>query len=115
MYCDNCGAKVEDDATFCPKCGQQLLAEKTPVAVPPPTRIPHYARKRDDDFLCFGEHEEGNPYVGGIVLICIGLFLAVLFFDLDEIIPFFRIEYLIVLAFFFFGVVAIIQGMRKGK
>ncbi|MFX0170515.1 MAG: zinc-ribbon domain-containing protein [Candidatus Hodarchaeota archaeon] len=116
MYCDSCGALMDDDATFCSKCGQQLVPQKTPVDVPKPTRTPHYVRrKRDEDFLCFGEEREDNPYVGGIILICVGLFLAVIFFDLDEIIPIFRVEYLLVLGFILFGIIVIIQGMRKGK
>ncbi|MFX0183020.1 MAG: zinc ribbon domain-containing protein [Candidatus Hodarchaeota archaeon] len=110
MYCDSCGAQVDDDATFCSKCGQQLIPQKTPVDVPRPTRTPQYVRKRrDEDFLCFGEQREENPYIGGIILICIGLFLAVIFFDL------FRVEYLLVLGFILFGAIAIIQGVRKGK
>lgn len=115
MYCDNCGAQVEDDAAFCPKCGQQLLAEKVPMDVPPPTRTPRYARKRDEDFLCFGERREDNPWIGGIIFICIGLFLAVIFFDLDQLFPIFRIEYLLVLGFFVLGIGMIIQAMRKGR
>jgi hypothetical protein len=110
MYCDSCGAQVDDDATFCSKCGQQLIPQKAPTAAPIPTRTPHYVRrKRDEDFLCFGEEREENPYIGGIILICLGLFLAVIFFDL------FRVEYLLVLGFILFGVIAIIQGVRKGK
>lgn len=114
MYCDNCGNQVEDDAVFCPKCGQQLSAQKTPSDVPPPTRTPQITRRRDEDFLCFGEEQADNPYVGGIIFILIGLFLAVIFFDLDQIIPIFRVEYLIVLGFFLFGAILIIQAVRKG-
>ncbi|MFX0124195.1 MAG: zinc-ribbon domain-containing protein [Candidatus Hodarchaeota archaeon] len=110
MYCDNCGAQVEDDAAFCPKCGQQLLPQKVPVDVPPPSRAPHYARKRDEDFLCFGEQREENPWIGGIIFICIGLFLAVIFFDID-----FPIEFLLVLGFFVLGLAMIIQAIRKGR
>lgn len=115
MYCDNCGAQVEDDAAFCPRCGQQLLAEKVSMDVPPPTRTPRYARKRDENFLCFGEEHESNPWIGGIIFICIGLFLAVIFFDLDQFIPIFRIEYLLVLGFFVLGIGMIIQAIRKGR
>ena len=114
MYCDNCGAQVEDDAAFCPRCGQQLIAAKPPMDVPPPTRTPHYARKRDEDFLCFGEQREDNPWIGGIIFICIGLFLAVIFFDI-ELPWFFQIEYLLVLGFFGIGLVMIIQAIRKGR
>ncbi|MFX1283741.1 MAG: zinc ribbon domain-containing protein [Promethearchaeota archaeon] len=115
MYCDNCGNQVEDNAAFCPKCGQQLLPQKVPVDVPPPSRTPQYARKREEDFLCFGEQREENPWIGGIIFICIGLFLAVLFFDLDKLIPFFQIEYLLVFGFFIIGLIMIIQAIRKGN
>jgi len=119
MYCDNCGNRVEDDAAFCPKCGQQLLPQKAPVDVPPPSRTPYYARKREEDFLCFGEKREENPWIGGIIFICIGLFLAVILFDLDELlvigdIAIFRIEYLLVFGFFIIGLIMIIQAIRKG-
>lgn len=120
MYCDNCGNQVEDDAAFCPKCGQQLLPQKAPVGVPPPSRTPHYARKREEDFLCFGEKREENPWISGIVFICIGLFLAVIFFDLDDLlviggVALFRIEYLLVFGFFIIGLIMIIQAIRKGN
>ncbi|MFX1336958.1 MAG: zinc-ribbon domain-containing protein [Promethearchaeota archaeon] len=115
MYCDNCGAQVDDDAAFCNKCGQQLLPQKAPMDVPPPTRTPHYAQRREEDFLCFGEQRQENPWVGGIIFICIGLFLAVIFFNLDEIIPIFRVEYLLVFGFFLIGLIMIIQALRKGN
>ncbi|MFW9897133.1 MAG: zinc-ribbon domain-containing protein [Candidatus Thorarchaeota archaeon] len=115
MYCDNCGTQVEDDTVFCNKCGQQLLPQKAVKDVPPPTRTPYFKRRREEDFLCFGEQREENPYVGGIVLILIGLFLAIIFFDLDELIPIFRIEYLVVFGFIAFGVISIILALRKGN
>lgn len=108
MFCDNCGAKVDDDAVFCAQCGQQLLPQKVPENVPPPTRAPQYMRRTDPDHLCFGEQQEENPYVGGIILICIGLFLAVIFFDL------FSVEIFLVLVFFAIGAILIIQALRKG-
>ncbi|MHA2246221.1 MAG: zinc-ribbon domain-containing protein [Candidatus Hodarchaeales archaeon] len=111
MFCDNCGAQVDDDAAFCPKCGQQLMAEKAAVGVPPPTRAPYYARRRSEDNLCFGEQREENPWISGIVVICIGLFLAVIFFDID----FIRVEYLLVFGFFALGLLMIIQAIRKGN
>ena len=112
MFCDNCGAQVDDDATFCSKCGQQLIAEKAAVGIPPPTRAPRYARRSEDN-LCFGEQREENPWVSGIVVICIGLFLAVIFFDLDESVPIFQIEYLLVFGFLALGAILIIQAIRK--
>ena len=116
MFCDNCGAQVADDAVFCPKCGQQMQPSKAAGDVPPPRTVsPRYRRRTSDDFLCFGEERKDNPYVGGIIFILIGLFLAVIFFDLDQIIPFFQIEYLLVLAFFVVGALFVIQAFRKGQ
>lgn len=110
MFCDNCGAKVDDNAAFCPKCGQQLVPEKASIDAPPPTRIPHLSRKREEDFLCFGENRGENPWIGGLVLICIGIFLVIIFY-----VPAFPVELLVVLGFFLFGAIAIIQGLRKGS
>lgn len=28
MYCKKCGAKISDNASFCPKCGTQLKGGK---------------------------------------------------------------------------------------
>lgn len=28
MYCSNCGAKIDDEALFCPKCGTKTLKGK---------------------------------------------------------------------------------------
>ena len=28
MYCNNCGTKVPDDATFCPNCGNNMQSQK---------------------------------------------------------------------------------------
>ncbi|HBG67027.1 MAG TPA: hypothetical protein DIC33_06845, partial [Kandleria vitulina] len=27
MYCTNCGRQIEDDAVFCPFCGQKVTRE----------------------------------------------------------------------------------------
>ncbi len=110
MYCDNCGARVDDDAAFCPKCGQQLLPQKAPVDIPPPTRTPYYRRRRSEDNLCFGEEREDNPWVGGVVLICIGLFLVIIFF-----VPAFPIELLIPLGFFACAAITFFNAYKKGQ
>jgi hypothetical protein len=83
---------------------------KAAVDVPPPRTVsPRYRRGTSEDFLCFGEQRKENPYVGGIIFILIGLFLAVIFFDL------FRVEILLVLAFFAVGGLFVIQAFRKGQ
>ncbi|MFW9778706.1 MAG: hypothetical protein ACFFE8_07605 [Candidatus Heimdallarchaeota archaeon] len=64
-------------------------------------------RREGQDFLCFGEEAGENPYAGGIVLICIGVFLVLLFFF-----PTFRIEFLVPLAFMVFGAMIIINARK---
>lgn len=45
MYCGNCGTKVSDNATFCPKCGNKLRTahetSNTPLPQRPPTPYPY--------------------------------------------------------------------------
>ncbi len=111
MFCDNCGSKVDDEAQFCPKCGQQLTVDKIPESVPPPRQPARHARRRQDqDFLCFGEDSSENPYTGGIIMIIIAIFLAVIFFFDD-----FPVEALVVLVFFLIGVSAIVKASRENK
>jgi ribosomal protein L40E len=35
MYCSNCGAKIADDAYFCPKCGKKTQVGKAAKATYP--------------------------------------------------------------------------------
>jgi uncharacterized membrane protein YvbJ len=106
MYCDNCGHAVDDNAAFCPQCGQSLMPEKVASDVPPPRRA--VKRKQDTDNLCFGEENE-NPYATGIFFIFLAIFFTIIFFFPDD----FPVEALVVLAFFVFGVLAIIRAARK--
>ncbi|MFW9853556.1 MAG: zinc-ribbon domain-containing protein [Candidatus Thorarchaeota archaeon] len=108
MFCDNCGNSVDDDSVFCSRCGNQLIPQKAPPSnVPRPTRPAMRTRRESQDFLCFGEESGENPYTGGIVLICIGVFLALLFFF-----PTFPIEYLVPLAFMVFGALIVINARK---
>jgi hypothetical protein len=108
MWCDNCGAKVDDDAVFCSTCGQQLLpTKKAPKGTPVPSRPSERYKRKEEDFLCFGEQSEENPYVGAFIFIAIGLFLIIIFFF-----PGFPIEYLVPLAFLAFGIYFIIKARR---
>ena len=111
MFCDNCGSKVDDSATFCSTCGQNLIPDKIPENVPPPRQTArHVRRKQQQDFLCFGEESSENPYTGGIIFIIIAIFMAIIFF-FDE----FPVEALVVLAFFLIGVSAIVKASRDKK
>ena len=105
MYCDNCGNAVDDNAAFCPKCGQSLMPDKVPSDVPAPRRAAR--RQKTQDNLCFGEEDE-NPYGTGIFFILVAIFFFVIFF-----LPEFPVELLLVLAFFVFGVLAIVRAARQ--
>jgi uncharacterized membrane protein YvbJ len=39
VYCSNCGAKIDDDAYFCPKCGTKTQTGKAAKAVYPPDEL----------------------------------------------------------------------------
>lgn len=62
VYCTKCGAKNEDDAAVCVKCGADLGTGKRPSR--------RYARKRWEE-ECFG-----LPYGGTIVGIVIGILIV---------------------------------------
>jgi len=68
VYCPKCGAKNEDDAKFCVKCGAPLYPEKQ--------------EKKREEHVCFGPREKhveeecfGLPYGGAIAGIIIGAFI----------------------------------------
>jgi len=70
VYCSKCGAKNEDEAENCVKCGEPLY----------PKRV---ARKREE--TCFGPRRErhveeecfGLPYGGAIIGLIIGIIIIV--------------------------------------
>lgn len=71
VYCAKCGAKNEDDAEVCAKCGEPLYARKRVTT-----------RKED---TCFGPREErrfeeecfGVPYGGAIIGIIFGIIILI--------------------------------------
>jgi len=112
MYCDNCGAQVDNDTSFCSRCGQQLLAQKAPKIPPPSRPSKQQIRRHSEDNLCFGEDrkEEDSGWIGGLVLIAIGIFLIIIFYF-----PRFPIEFLIPIGFIFFGIIAIVNHSKRRK
>lgn len=62
VYCTKCGAKNEDDALVCVKCGASLEIEKYPAR--------RYERKRYEE-ECFG-----IPHGGTVVALVIGIIIA---------------------------------------
>ncbi len=106
VYCENCGNKVDDDAVFCSRCGNQMVPQKahdgTRKYVTP-------KKKETDDFLCFGEESE-DGWVGGLIMILIGIFLASVFLDFQ-----FPIEIILPGAFILIGVGIIIKSRQKER
>lgn len=86
--CEKCGAKVKEDMSFCPNCGAPLKEAaaaapqpSAPAQAPAPKPATH-VRYEKEEKREKGEkrekHEKGEygwigPFVGGIVLIIIGL------------------------------------------
>lgn len=65
VYCTKCGAKNEEDAAVCVKCG-------TPLVAPPPWRREHWRPAEEE---CFGL-PHGGAIIGliiGIIIILVGL------------------------------------------
>ena len=55
-YCTKCGAQVEDDALFCPKCGHKFVAEAQAEVVGEPKKSGEPAsnskiKRRDDTVI----------------------------------------------------------------
>lgn len=71
VYCSKCGAKNEDDAEICAKCGASLYGTK------------RVSTHRDN--MCFGSEEErhfekecfGLPYGGAIVGLLFGVIILI--------------------------------------
>jgi uncharacterized membrane protein YvbJ len=90
-YCPKCGNKVEENMTFCPRCGAPLKME-APVQAAPAPAAPQRGEKaekgekqekREKQEPEKGEKHEKGEYgfvgwlIGGLILILIG-FLALL-------------------------------------
>jgi len=98
-HCTKCGSKVPDDADFCPKCGHKL---KTPRGRPPSGKKADRVSKEIEDSISRGmaekqekyekhekqeKYEKGagdsrfGPFIGGFILIWVGICLYLAFFD----------------------------------
>jgi len=82
--CKKCGAKVKEDMSFCPNCGASLreaaaAAPQPSAPAPPPITHVRYEKEEKREKEEKGEkHEKGEygwigPFIGGIILIIIGL------------------------------------------
>lgn len=84
-YCPNCGNKVDDSMTFCPRCGASLK-NVTPGATPPPYEYRYRRRdekneknekpeKRDEK-----QEKPGGSYAGLLIAGLVIVFLGALAF-----------------------------------
>jgi len=102
VYCTKCGAKNEEDAVVCAKCGASL------ETAPPPR---HERRRAEEE--CFGI-PRGGTVVGlaiGVIILLSGLILL-----LQQIVPNFPVKDVWPLAVIIFGILIIIgayYGLRR--
>ncbi len=87
-YCPKCGNLVDENMTFCPRCGAPLKGQAAPQAQAPPAGpAPTYRRKDEksekdekDERGEKGEKQEKGEHgfvgwlIGGLILIIIGIF-----------------------------------------
>jgi len=82
--CKKCGAKVKEDMSFCPNCGASLreaaaaVPQPSAPAPPPTTHVRYEKEEKREKGEKREKHEKGEygwigPFIGGIVLIIIGL------------------------------------------
>jgi hypothetical protein len=81
--CKKCGARVKEDMSFCPNCGAPLkeaaaAAPQPSAPAPPPTHVRYEKEEKREKGEKREKHEKGEfgwlgPFIGGIVLIIIGL------------------------------------------
>jgi cation transport ATPase len=87
--CKKCGYKVKEDMSFCPRCGAPLKAEDQPIEQRPTARTRYRGEKAEkgekrekeekgekhekEEKHEKGEHAFIGPFIGGLVLIIIGL------------------------------------------
>jgi DNA-directed RNA polymerase subunit M/transcription elongation factor TFIIS len=90
-YCSKCGNKVEENMTFCPRCGAPLKAEApTQVASAPASRTEKSEKGEKQEKNEKQEPEKGEKHekgefgfigwlIGGLILILIGFFALLRF------------------------------------
>ncbi len=77
-YCPNCGNQVEENMTFCPRCGASLKVETAPKpAAPAPQKAEKDEKNEKQEKQEKGEKHEkrGGGFIGFLIA---GLVLAVL-------------------------------------
>ena len=109
-FCHKCGSEVNEENTFCPKCGANLKAGITSPTGAPDRYRSEKAEKQEkqeknekDEKMEKGTHQEKyekqeygvlGPLIGGIVLILVGLLLYLSvsgYLNFRSLFPFFLI------------------------
>jgi hypothetical protein len=81
MECNKCGYRNEPDAKFCRNCGNKLDMTKELTTKDEVKFVPDTSRRKEEDFLCFGESESGSSgFIVGAIFIIIGLFIGIVLF-----------------------------------
>jgi hypothetical protein len=85
-YCQKCGNKVDENMTFCPRCGASLRDQTAQSQTPPPTyRGRNEKGEKNEKNEKNQQQEKGEKHekgqtgyvgflIGGLVLIVIGFF-----------------------------------------
>jgi len=83
-YCQKCGNLVEENMTFCPRCGAPLKGQASPQVSASPHRKDEKSEKNEKDARDRDEKNEKQEkserggfigyFIGGSILIIIGLF-----------------------------------------
>jgi tetratricopeptide (TPR) repeat protein len=84
MYCNECGAKADDDALVCPNCGQQLLGSVESADRPMPTPVePELAASRPRAAGCSWAMVAGMV-AGFAILVIVALALLGIYQGMQE-------------------------------
>ncbi|XHH07861.1 MAG: zinc-ribbon domain-containing protein [Candidatus Bathyarchaeia archaeon] len=79
-YCPKCGNLVDENMTFCPRCGAPLKSQAAPQAQPPRRDEKQEKNEKNQDNEKREKQEKGEHggfigyLIGGLVLIIIGVF-----------------------------------------
>jgi uncharacterized membrane protein YvbJ len=116
-YCFKCGAEVEEDMAFCPKCGAPLKVGETTAEAKPKVTVKEEKTEKHEK----GEKREKTekhekrefsfigPLIGGLILIFLGLMSYL------QIVGFVERRLLGALFLVLIGVIVIILGLAAWR
>jgi len=120
-YCPKCGSEVKKENAFCPKCGAALKATVSPAPKPPEYRRNEKAEKNEKQ----EKHEKSSnekyekqqfgvfgPFIGGIVLILVGLMF---YLSVSGVIEFRSIFPFVLIIVGVIIIVGVLSGAMKAK